>query len=76
MKLSEAVKCYEYCFGPENPSYACAYDNCPLHDALKIVAGDLSGEGGKMTWQIEGCSLLSMLEKVLKNKKPGKLIPE
>lgn len=73
MKLSEAVKCYEECFGPDNSEGAggCLYDNCPLHEEIEITTGSPHDEGGQITWRIEGCSLLTGLEAQLKDKKPG-----
>ncbi|GAG60459.1 unnamed protein product [marine sediment metagenome] len=78
MKLSEAVKCYEECFGDDNSEGAggCLYDNCPLHEAIEITAGRPSDEGGQITWKIEGCSLLGSLEEQLKDKVPGVPFPE
>lgn len=71
MKLSEAIKHYEQCFGPENPSQGCYYENCPLLDIVKVTSGDIHDEEGQITWKIQGCSLLAMFEGWLKRKKPG-----
>ena len=78
MKLSEAVKCYEECFGEDNSKGAggCLYDNCPLHEEIEIAAGYPSEEGGQITWKIEGCSLLGRLEEQLKDRVSGVPYPE
>ena len=73
MKLSEAAKCYEECFGEENSEGAggCLYENCPLLEDVEITAGDISDDHGQITWRVEGCSLLGRLEEFLKDKTPG-----
>lgn len=73
MKLSEATKCYEECFGPDNEYGAggCLYENCPLLEEAEITAGDFSDEKGLITWRIEWCSLLGRLGELLKDKTPG-----
>jgi hypothetical protein len=71
MKLSDAAKHYEECFGPENPDFGCLYDNCPLHKNIRITAGVPYDEGGEIAWRIEGCSLMAKLERWLKGRKPG-----
>jgi len=76
MKPSEAAKCFEECFGPDNANGAggCLYDNCPLHEEIEIVVGDRSNETGQITWKIEGCSMLVAFEDQLKDKEAGTLL--
>ncbi|MBA7694061.1 hypothetical protein ES703_102663 [subsurface metagenome] len=78
MKLSEAVKCYEECFGPANSdgNGGCLFENCPLLDDVEVNAGGTSEEEGQITWKIEGCSLLSKVEEWLKDKKVPQAYPE
>ena len=78
MKLSEAAKCYEECFGPDNAEGAggCLYDNCPLHEDVQITSGSPDDEEGQITWRIEGCSVLSRFEDWLKDKTAGTPYPE
>ncbi len=68
MNLMEAVKQYEECM--KGPGY-CLMEPCPLHKKIKIDAGDVSDEKGELTWRVEGCTLMAMFERWLKNKKPG-----
>lgn len=78
MKLSEAVKCFEECMGPDNADGAggCLYENCPLHEDVLITSGEISDEVGEITWRIEGCSLMGKWEDLLKDKKAGTPYPE
>jgi len=74
MKLLDAVKQYEECMN--NLGSGCLVENCPLHKEVKIDAGGLYDEKGRLTWKISGCSLLGMFETWLKSKRPGTPYPE
>ncbi len=69
MKLSEAMALYEEC--EKASDYSCQFKSCPFHKNITLTIGGESSEGGEIKWKIEGCSLLSKLEKYIKRlKKP------
>ncbi|MCK9435725.1 MAG: hypothetical protein M0Q12_00790 [Synergistaceae bacterium] len=74
MKLSEAVKQYEECMRNRTDTVDCG--TCPLFGMMRLDIGDPHDETGGITWTIQGCSIMGIFEKWLKNKKPGTALKE
>lgn len=71
MKLSEAVKQYEECMGKDNER-GCLVKDCPLNSRMRLTIGDSYDVTGGFIWTIGGCTVMSLFEDWLKNKKPGR----
>jgi Zn-finger protein len=72
MKLSEAARYYEKCMKHLEESDC---GSCPLYKVMTLELGDRPGDAhGKITWKIQGCSMMAYFETWLKSKKPGQPI--
>lgn len=74
MKLSEAAKIYEECMKGTNLAPLKDCSGCPLYKFMTLDFGEKHDAHGKLTWKIQGCSMMAFFEQWLKTKKPGQPI--
>ena len=68
MALQEISKRFDKCMTDlTDPARDCA--DCPLLKDVVLHIGDSHDEHGGITWKIQGCSLMAILDKSLRRKR-------